>query len=168
MFNQLFSLLAEEAPRGGIAWWVWLILIIILLVILWYWFGREDEEVAIVEEPIKAEALEAQAAPEIVAVVEKPKKADEPDAEPVVEVVPDDLKKIEGIGPKVSSLLKAAGIATFAQLADAELEKLQEILETNKLQYMNPSTWAEQAKIAASGDWDALAKLQEELSGGKR
>ena len=31
-------------------------------------------------------------------------------------LVPDDLKLIEGIGPKIASILAAAGITTFAQL----------------------------------------------------
>ena len=78
------------------------------------------------------------------------------------------IEKIEGIGPKVSSLLNEAGIFTFAQLAGAELPKLESILDAAKLQMMNPATWAEQARLAAAGDWETLDKLQDDLKGGKR
>jgi hypothetical protein len=33
---------------------------------------------------------------------------------------------------------------------------------------INADTWPEQAKLAASGEWEALEKLQDELKGGKR
>ncbi len=165
MFNLLFAMAAEEAAGGGgIAWWVWLILIIILLVILWYWFGREEEETASVEPEVKETPVVAEK------TVAAPVAAEVASAEPEEKeaVVPDDLKKIEGIGPKVSSLLNEAGIFTFAQLAETATDKLSEILDANKLQYMDPSTWAEQAKLAAAGDWEGLEKLQDALSGGKR
>jgi len=104
----------------------------------------------------------------------EPKAASEPQEsttppETAVEnpVEPDDLKKLEGIGPKVASLLNENGITTFAQLAETPVEKLDEILEANKLQMMHPGSWPQQAKLAAAGDWDALEKLQGELQGGR-
>jgi hypothetical protein len=33
---------------------------------------------------------------------------------------------------------------------------------------MDASTWPQQAKLAAKGDWDGLEKLQDELSGGRK
>jgi predicted flap endonuclease-1-like 5' DNA nuclease len=82
----------------------------------------------------------------------------------------DDLKKIEGVGPKIADLLKADGIQTFADLAKAKQPKLQAILEAAGPRYKmhNPTTWPEQAKLAANGKWDELNKLQDELKGGKR
>lgn len=82
----------------------------------------------------------------------------------------DDLKKIEGIGPKVAGLLTEAGIDTFAKLAKAKESKLQSILDAAGSRYriINPSTWAEQSALAATGDWDALKTLQDALDGGKR
>ena len=82
----------------------------------------------------------------------------------------DDLKKIEGIGPKIAGLLKEAGIVTFADLAKAKITILKAILEKagKRYQMHDPSTWAEQAKLANKGEWDKLAKLQDELKGGKR
>jgi predicted flap endonuclease-1-like 5' DNA nuclease len=87
---------------------------------------------------------------------------------PVIE--PDDLKCIEGIGPKISGLLNDAGILTFAQLAAAEVDHLEQILEKAGARYQlaDPSTWPEQARLAAADDWLALASFQDELKGGRR
>ncbi|GJM33003.1 MAG: hypothetical protein DHS20C18_20040 [Saprospiraceae bacterium] len=81
-----------------------------------------------------------------------------------------DLKKIEGIGPKIAEMLNAKGIKTFADLAKAKNTDLQAILDAAGPRYKmhNPSTWSEQAKLAAKGNWDKLTKLQNELKGGKR
>jgi predicted flap endonuclease-1-like 5' DNA nuclease len=96
----------------------------------------------------------------------------EPVAEaPIVPPEPDDLKLIEGIGPKISSVLKAAGVVTFAQLANTEVSQIQQILEDadpRLLRLAKPSTWPEQAGLAAAGDWEELEKLQGELTGGRR
>ncbi len=83
-------------------------------------------------------------------------------------VVADDLKKIEGVGPKIAQLLNAAGFVTFADLSKAKVKALKEVLTNAGPRYKmhNPSTWAKQAKLAANGKWDALKKLQDELNGG--
>ena len=80
----------------------------------------------------------------------------------------DDLVKIEGIGPKVSKALIAAGITTFEDLANAKVEDIQKILTDAGLRMMDATTWPEQAKLAADGDWDGLKKLQDKLSGGRK
>ena len=82
----------------------------------------------------------------------------------------DDLELIEGVGPKIAELLKAAGIDTFDALAKAPVEKVQEVLEAggSKFNLAKPATWAEQAALAASGDWAAFDKLTEALVGGVR
>ncbi len=79
----------------------------------------------------------------------------------------DDLTQIEGIGPKISTLLQSAGIQTFAQLADADVGRLQQILNQARLWYAQPATWPKQAGLASAGDWDRLAELQAELKGGR-
>lgn len=83
---------------------------------------------------------------------------------------PDDLKLIEGIGPKISQLLKDDGILTFAQLADTSIDRLQAILRAAgpNFQLADPTTWPEQAKLAADGDWDGLRALQSHLIGGRK
>ncbi len=97
------------------------------------------------------------------------KKAPAPKAAPKAKATKDDLKKIEGVGPKIASLLNAAGIVTFADLGKAKKTELKAILEAAGSRYKmhDPSTWAKQAKLAAKGDWDKLNQLQAELNGGR-
>ena len=78
----------------------------------------------------------------------------------------DDLTHIVGIGPKVSSVLREAGINNFTKLGSINLNRLNEILEAenpNILRLIDPSTWPEQAKLASKENWEALSKLQESL-----
>ena len=88
---------------------------------------------------------------------------------PAVIAEGDDLKIIEGIGPKIADLLVEAGIATFAQLAVTTPEAISEILEKAGPQYNihNPATWPAQSQLAADGKWDELKTLQDELIGGR-
>ena len=83
--------------------------------------------------------------------------------------VADDLAKIEGIGPKVAEIFTEAGINTFAILASKTKEELEAILDPNGAVYaaMDPTTWPQQAALAAEGKWDELSALQSELKGGK-
>jgi small subunit ribosomal protein S16 len=124
-----------------------------------------------VEAPVVEEAApvveEAPAAEEAAPVVEAAPVAEE--AAPVVEEAPaaEDLTKIEGVGPKIAEVLTNSGVATFTQLAEADVEKVKETLAENKLASHDPTTWGEQAKMAAAGEWDALKKWQDELDGGK-
>ena len=78
--------------------------------------------------------------------------------------------KIEGVGPAISKLLNKAGIHTFNQLSNVRVNTLKGILDKagNRFQMHDPGTWVNQAKLAASGSWDKLKKLQDELSGGKK
>ena len=81
---------------------------------------------------------------------------------------PDDLRKIEGIGPKISELLAAGGIPTFQALADANIDTVKAILEAAGPRYKiaNPTTWAQQAGLAAAGKWYELESLQDRIKGG--
>jgi predicted flap endonuclease-1-like 5' DNA nuclease len=81
---------------------------------------------------------------------------------------PDDLQRIEGIGPKISAVLQTAGIATFAQLAATDVSRLQQVLVEKRWTFADPATWPEQAGLAAAGDWQALEVLQGELKAGRR
>uniref|UniRef100_UPI004048F073 50S ribosomal protein L21 n=1 Tax=Gelidibacter sp. TaxID=2018083 RepID=UPI004048F073 len=77
----------------------------------------------------------------------------------------DDLKKVEGIGPKIAETLNAAGITTFAQLAKTDAAKISEIIADVRGNHVT-DTWPAQAKLAAEGKWDELKKWQDELNGG--
>jgi large subunit ribosomal protein L27 len=80
-----------------------------------------------------------------------------------------DLKIVEGIGPKIEQLLNEGGIVTWAELAAAPVERLREILDAAGPRYQihNPSTWPAQSQLAADGKWDELKAYQERLTGGK-
>ena len=96
-------------------------------------------------------------------VAEAPKKAAKADSGA------DDLKKIEGIGPKIEQILHEGGITTFAQLAESDADAVKELLTAAGPRYAihNPATWAKQAAMAANGQWDELKELQDKLDGGK-
>nr|WP_315142280.1 50S ribosomal protein L21 [uncultured Flavobacterium sp.] len=81
----------------------------------------------------------------------------------------DDLKIIEGVGPKAAEALVEAGITTFSKLAKTSADAVKAILEASesKLSHLDPTTWAQQAQLAADGKMDELKKLQDELNGGK-
>lgn len=125
-----------------------------------------------VPETVAPIAKAKKAAPKAEAPKNEPVKAAAPKAEapaPAAEGEKDNLKKVEGIGPKIESLLNEEGILTFAQLAETDVEKIKEVLEAAGSRYKmhDPTTWPHQAGLAAAGNWEELEKLQDELKGGK-
>ena len=102
--------------------------------------------------------------------VERPVPAERPAAAPKsakATAKPDDLKRIEGIGPKIEGVLHDNGITTFAQLAKANPEALSAMLSDVGGSH-DPTTWPEQAALAAAGNWNELQELQDNLKGGRR
>ena len=81
----------------------------------------------------------------------------------------DDLKIIEGVGPKIEKLLKAGGINSFTDLATTPTFKVREILDAAgpTFNLADPDSWAKQAQLAADGKWDELKAYQEKLKGGR-
>jgi predicted flap endonuclease-1-like 5' DNA nuclease/predicted nucleic acid-binding Zn-ribbon protein len=81
----------------------------------------------------------------------------------------DNLKKIEGIGPKIEQLCFNNGIYTFKALANTKASVLLHILKEggSRFRMHNPATWPKQAEMAANGEWDALKVWQDKLDGGK-
>lgn len=84
--------------------------------------------------------------------------------------VADDLTKIEGIGPKIAETLAAAGLTTFAALAATPASQLRDILAATgkRFRLADPTTWPEQASLAAKGDWAGLAAFQSTLKAGRK
>ncbi len=117
--------------------------------------------VAEVAEAEVVEVVEAKAA-----VVEE-KKAAAPKKEKGPKL--DDLKIIEGVGPKIEQLLKDGGINTWVELSEAEVDRLKEILDAAGPRYQihDPSTWPAQAKFASEGKWEELKEYQDMLMGGR-
>lgn len=107
------------------------------------------------------------AAPEVTEAAAEVEAAAEKKAAPKKEKAPklDDLKIIEGVGPKIETLLKDGGINTWAELAAASVDRLKEILDAAGPRYQihDPSTWPAQAKFAAEGKWEELKDYQEML-----
>ena len=133
-----------EGPNASLSWLLWVALgfFFLMVVVGWWTSSKKGEQ------------------------VEAPKEAhDAPKAE---KKSADDLTKLEGVGPKVAKLLKEAGYASFSDLANADAAEVDKMLDANKLQMMDSAGWIEQAKLAAAGDMEGLAKLQDELKGGRR
>jgi predicted flap endonuclease-1-like 5' DNA nuclease len=176
--------LQESSGFLGIAWWVWIlagVLLLLLLLIIGFVLQnepgppipeRESKMYVTASSAAKAElksepalAEEPEPEPEL---QPEPEPQSEPEPEPEPQPEPDNLRRIEGIGPKVADLLNDAGITTFAALAETNVEQLNQILEAAELQFMNAESWPEQAALAARGDWKAFEKLTAELKGGRR
>lgn len=80
-----------------------------------------------------------------------------------------DLKIIEGIGPKIEKLFHNFDIKSWENLSKASVKKCQEVLDSGGDRYRihNPGSWPMQAKMAHEGKWVALARWQEEHKAGK-
>jgi large subunit ribosomal protein L21 len=113
------------------------------------------KEVAVKETPKKEAASKKVAAPKKVT----PKKTTAKKAEKKG----DNLKKVEGIGPKIEEHFNNAGIYTWEDLANTAVSKLQEILTAAGPRYKmhNPGSWPKQARMAADGKWDELKEWQD-------
>lgn len=150
--------IAQEAPASD-----WLpvaaLLALALLVWVWGWYSERRVTTPAAADSHAAPAAEpARTAPVAGAVRAAPQA-----------VQPDDLKVIEGIGPKMAAALIAAGIDTFAKLSTSTEADLHAAVERAGMRFA-PSipTWAEQAAYAARGDWDGLKVFQGTLKGGRR
>lgn len=81
----------------------------------------------------------------------------------------DDLKIVEGIGPKIEELFKTSGILTWKALGETSVDRLREILSKagERYQIHDPGTWPRQSKMAYEGKWKELKDWQNLLDGGK-
>lgn len=137
------------------------------------WFNDHDAD-AYVPSPYKGID---NSVVDLTTVTEKKKTAKKapvkPTKKPAVKAVTkakkDDLKKIEGIGPKIATILTQKGIGTFKQLGAASVKTLEDILMEAGPRYRmhKPGSWPKQAKLADAGKWDQLKVLQDALTGGK-
>ena len=84
-------------------------------------------------------------------------------------VVKDDLKIVEGIGPKIEELFHNAGIKTWKDLAETTVEKCQQILNDagNRYKMHQPESWPNQSEMAYLGKWNELKEWQDSVIGGK-
>jgi ribosomal protein L13 len=116
---------------------------------------------------IKAPKPEKIESPKVIAETIEPKAVKAPKTTKVA-TGNDDLKIVEGIGPKIAELLNTAGIITYADLASSEVTKLDEILTAAgpKFSIHQPTTWPQQAALARDGKFEELETLKKELDAG--
>ncbi len=81
----------------------------------------------------------------------------------------DDLKIVEGIGPKIEELLHESGISTYSDLANSNSQALDRILQQagNRFGMHSTDTWPRQAALARDGRWKELEQLKERLVAGR-
>ena len=131
------------------------------LIVAWVYWSQSKEDRELPDSPAaRAERL----------VLEPVVAAAHAEA-PVIEGGPDDLTVIEGIGPRFSGVLQTAGICTYVQLGESRPDEIRAILheeDPRLARLADPTTWPEQAILAAAGAWDALEELQRALSAGRR
>ena len=89
---------------------------------------------------------------EVAGIAKKTTKELEPKKQVIVPA--DDLKKINGIGPKMAEILNMAGYGTYQQIATAEVKELEDVLEAAGSRYkkFDPTPWIEEAKVLAAGE----------------
>lgn len=80
-----------------------------------------------------------------------------------------DLKLVEGIGPKIEGLFHNFGIKTWKELSETSADKCQEVLDSggNRYRIHDPASWPMQAKMAYEGHWEQLFEWQEKHRAGK-
>jgi predicted flap endonuclease-1-like 5' DNA nuclease len=85
-------------------------------------------------------------------------------------VVMDDLKLVEGIGPKIDELFRNDGVTTWRQLSQMSPAAIREMLTRggSQFQIADPTTWPEQATLLDNGMWDSFKALCDRLTAGRR
>lgn len=135
------SLLFQEGPDTGLSWVLLIVLGLFLVIVVVGWLVSRNRG----SRPVVQQGMSVGH-----------------------EKSTDDLTRLEGIGPKIASILNDTGIRSFADLANADAARVEEALDKAGLQMMDPEGWIEQAKLAVKGDMEGLAKLQDELKGGRK
>jgi nucleotidyltransferase/DNA polymerase involved in DNA repair len=80
----------------------------------------------------------------------------------------ENLKVIEGIGPKIEKALKADGITSYAQIAAASESELRASIAKSGIKFApSVKTWAHQAQYLVDGNDDGLNEYQDYLIGGQ-
>ncbi len=82
---------------------------------------------------------------------------------------PNDLKAIEGVGPKIEKLFHENDIDTWKAMSKSSVNELKEVLASggDRFKLADPGSWPKQAKLADEGKWDELREYQDFLDGGK-
>ncbi len=124
--------------------------------------AREALRLAIQKLPVKAKVV---VRPEAAPVPPPAGTAADEVSALTAEVTTVDFTKVYGLGDTMAEQLKAAGVDTFEKLAETDLDRLREIVQTDGTdqQSVNEETWAQQARYLADGELDALDAYVEGL-----
>lgn len=81
----------------------------------------------------------------------------------------DDLKIVDGIGPKIESLFHNFDIKTWKALSEISVARCQEVLDSGGDRYKvhDPASWPMQARMAYEGKWQELVRWQKKHGHGK-
>jgi uncharacterized membrane protein HdeD (DUF308 family) len=126
----------------------------------------EDAKEQAADMAARAKASQAAAAAAPVAAAAAAQEVVDAVEEEMEEPVVQDLTAIEGIGPKISEALQAAGVHNYADLAALSPDQVHAILKDSGLS-ADPSTWPAQAQLAMQGKMDELKAYQDKLQGGR-
>ncbi|MBO0321159.1 hypothetical protein J0X14_02545 [Muricauda sp. CAU 1633] len=180
-----------NADTIDIFFWIILALVGITIGIVGYLLGRGSKS-SVVDNSALIKNLEIEntklradleACKKQTAPVEKPKpKSTSSTASPVFsfdakaakaalgkKVTKDDLKIVEGIGPKIQGLFHNFNIKTWKALSETSANTCQEVLNSGGKRYRihDPASWPMQAKMAYEGHWQQLHEWQERHRAGK-
>ena len=157
----------SSKDKGFSWWWLGVKVGVVTAVIIWWWLENRRQK-STPQTPGRALEEERLSIPLPVEDMDPGEPSQAAPVAPQAPVTPDDLTKIEGIGPKINATLQQAGIRTYAQLAASKPAILKQILLDAGVRIGFPDTWPEQAVLAAKDDWDALATFKSSLKGGRR
>jgi len=108
------------SSKRGLPWWAWVPFLPVLLALLLLWRRRKPRSIPVNVHrdsiPLPMDARQV-----------------------------DDLTLVKGIGLKSASILNAAGISTYRQLAAAHVEDLRALLLSANIRLVDPATWPTQA-----------------------
>ena len=167
MFRKISFFSSEDKKISW--WWLGIKVGVVAALIIWWWLENKNkkiiQETASIEprEDTQSIPLPEEETSQVDVLTEEM-----PESPAALPTEPDDLTKIEGIGPKINATLQEAGIRTFLQLAASKPAVLKQVLTDAGIRIGYPDTWPEQAALAAKADWTALEELQSSLQGGRR
>lgn len=154
----IVALNAVVLPAGGRDMFPLSLGLLAVAVLFWIWI-RRDALAPGTDDAAKA-AEEAAAEAEALAKRREVRR----DVQPAASVEPDDLTKIKGIAAGYQQILNDAGIRTYQALAAKSADELRAIFSAaSRAAPANLESLPRQAELAATGDWEGLAALQDSL-----
>ncbi len=84
------------------------------------------------------------------------------------DVNPDDLLRVEGIGPKINEILLSGGVRTFRRLAAMSEDNVRAIVNAGGVSFIpSLNSWAAQAALLRDGDEAGFQALVDKLVAGR-